>query len=106
MFNSKFKKIAIVLSVVVGFFAATSATAGDAAAGKTKAAACAGCHGVAGISAIPNFPNLAGQKSAYLAKQLKAFRDKTRADPTMAAIAGPLTDADIDDLSAYFESLK
>ncbi len=106
MFQNKLKKIALVVSVLVTFFTATSATAADVDAGKAKAAACVGCHGVNGVSAIPNFPNLAGQKAAYTAKQLKAFRDKTRVDPTMAAIAGPLTDADIENLAAYYESLK
>ncbi len=80
--------------------------AGDAAAGKAKAAACAGCHGAAGMSANPLWPNLAGQKDAYLAKQLKAFRDDTRKDPLMSPMAKPLTDADIDNLAAYFASLK
>ncbi len=86
--------------------ASVSMAAGDAAAGKAKAAVCAGCHGAAGISANPLWPNLAGQKDAYLAKQLKAFRDGTRTDPTMAPMAKPLSDADIDNLAAYFSSLK
>jgi cytochrome c553 len=82
------------------------AFAGDAAAGKTKAASCAGCHGATGISAVPTYPNLAGQKEAYLVKQMKAFKDKTRTDPTMNAMAAPLSDADIADLSAYYAGLK
>jgi len=106
MFHNQLKKTALIISIVVSSFATTSAIAGDVAAGKAKAAVCAGCHGVAGISVIPNFPNLAGQKSAYLAKQLKAFRDKTRVDPTMSGMAAALTDADIENLAAYFESLK
>lgn len=80
--------------------------AGDAAAGKAKAATCAGCHGAAGISANPMWPNLAGQKEAYLAKQMKAFRDGIRKDPVMAPMAKPLSDADIANLAAYFASLK
>jgi cytochrome c553 len=82
------------------------AIAGDAAAGKAKAASCAGCHGATGISAVPTYPNLAGQKEAYLVKQMKAFKDKTRTDPTMNAMAAPLSDADIADLSAYYAGLK
>jgi cytochrome c553 len=82
------------------------AFAGDAAAGKTKAASCAGCHGATGISAVPTYPNLAGQKEAYLVKQMKAFKDKTRTDPTMNAMAAPLSDADIADISAYYAGLK
>lgn len=80
--------------------------AGDAAAGKAKAGTCIGCHGVDGISMIPMYPNLKGQKAAYTAKQLKAFRDKTRNDPVMAGMSAALTDADIDNLAAYYESLK
>jgi cytochrome c553 len=90
----------LLLSASVGM------AAGDAAAGKAKAGTCAGCHGPNGISANPLWPNLAGQKDAYLAKQLKAFRDGTRTDPVMSPMAKPLSDADIENLAAYFSSLK
>jgi cytochrome c553 len=80
--------------------------AGDAAAGKAKSAVCAGCHGANGISAAPIYPNLAGQKEAYLVAQLKAFRDGTRANAIMAPMAKPLSDADIDNLAAYYAGLK
>ena len=68
-------------------------------------ATCAGCHGAAGVSANPLWPNLAGQKEAYLAKQIKAFRDGTRTDPMMSPMAKPLTDDDIANMAAYFSSL-
>ncbi len=74
--------------------------------GKAGAAICAGCHGAKGISATGAFPNLAGQKADYLAAQLKAFRDKTRASPVMAPLAVNLKDDDIANLAAYFASLK
>lgn len=90
---------ALMVSATVGM------AAGDAAAGKAKAAACASCHGAAGISANPVWPNLAGQKDAYMIKQMKAFRDGTRSDPMMSPMAKPLSDADIDNLAAYFSSL-
>jgi len=80
--------------------------AGDAAAGKAKSAVCAGCHGANGVSMNPVWPNLAGQKDAYLVKQLKAFRAGSRSDPMMSPMAKPLSDADIDNLAAYFSSLK
>ena len=83
-----------------------SMAGGDAAAGKAKSATCAGCHGAAGISANPLWPNLAGQKDAYLVKQMKAFRDGKRSDPMMSPMAKPLSDADIDNLAAYYSSLK
>lgn len=84
----------------------SAAVAADLAAGKAKAASCAGCHGVDGISNNPLWPNLAGQKAPYLVKQLKAFRDGARQDPMMSAMARPLTDADIENLAAYYSSLE
>jgi cytochrome c553 len=82
-----------------------AAAAGDAEAGKVKAASCAGCHGPEGVSSNPMWPNLAGQKEGYLVKQLKAFRDGVRTDPMMSPMAKPLTDDDIENLAAYFSSL-
>jgi cytochrome c553 len=98
MKNVLFSAIALAMSL--------SATAGDVAAGKAKSATCAACHGANGISAIPMYPNLAGQKEQYIIKQLKDFKAGKRQDPVMAPMAMPLSDADIENLAAYFASLK
>ena len=82
------------------------AIAADVAAGKAKTGTCAACHGVDGTSMIPMYPNLKGQKAQYLVKQLKAFKDGTRKDPVMAPMAMMLTDADMANVAAYYESLK
>lgn len=79
-----------------------SAMAADIEAGKAKSAICAACHGPAGVSMNPMWPNLAGQKEQYLAKQIKAFRDGTRKDPTMAPMVAALTDDDVANLAAYY----
>lgn len=67
---------------------------------------CSTCHGAGGISVSPTFPNLAGQQAAYLEVQLKAFRDRSRADPHAQAfmwgMAAQLTDSTIADIAAYF----
>lgn len=99
-------QILAVLTAVTLAASANVAFAGDAAAGKAKAATCGGCHGATGVSAVPTYPNLAGQKEAYMVKQLKAFKDGSRKDPTMNAMAAPLTDADMDNLAAYYAGLK
>ena len=78
----------------------------DVALGKDKAIGCQGCHGANGISAVPTYPNLAGQKEAYLVKQMKAFKDGTRKDPTMNAMAAPLSDEDIAHIAAYYANMK
>ena len=80
--------------------------ADDIAAGKAKATLCAACHGANGISTAEMYPNLAGQKKAYLITQLMAFRDGSRVNAIMQPMAQPLTDQDINDLAAYFSSLK
>ena len=82
-----------------------SAFAADVDAGKSKSVTCTGCHGATGISAVPMYPNLAGQKALYVEKQLKAFRNGTRKDPIMGPMAKPLSDTDIVNIAAYFESL-
>ena len=80
--------------------------AGDAAAGQTKATLCAACHGANGISPNDMWPNLAGQKHGYLVKQIKAFRDGDRVDPSMAPMVKPLSDQDIENIAAYFSNMK
>ena len=85
---------------------AGAATAADVNAGKTKSAVCAVCHGVQGLSTLPNAPNLAGQPQIYLAEQLKNYRSGKRAHEVMSVIAKPLSDQEIEDLSAWYASLQ
>ena len=95
-----------ILAALTLALSANVAVAADAAAGKAKAASCAGCHGAKGISAIPTYPNLAGQKEAYLLKQMKAFKTGSRKDPTMNAMAAPLSDADMANIAAFYAGMK
>lgn len=82
-----------------------AAQAADIAAGKAKSPTCVACHGPNGISNNPEWPNLAGQKEKYLAMQLTAFREGVRQNPLMAPMAKPLSDEDIANLAAYYNSL-
>jgi cytochrome c553 len=85
---------------------ASGASAQDAAAGKARAeAVCSACHGLNGVSVADNIPNLAGQKSAYLASQLRQLKDGTRKNAVMGAIAAQLSADDIANVAAYFSSL-
>ena len=87
---------------------------GDAARGVV---ACASCHGAAGNSTIPANPNLAAQSHEYIYKQLTEFRLKAGAKEVlrkgvdgapsvMTAMAGPLTEADMQNLSVYLTQQK
>jgi len=91
--------------VAAAALAAPSVFAADIEAGKAKSATCAACHGAEGISSVGMWPNLAGQKEEYLTKQIKAFRDGTRTEPTMTPMAAGLSDEDIANISAYYASL-
>ncbi|MEL3920974.1 c-type cytochrome [Aeromonas enteropelogenes] len=83
-----------------------NARAADIEAGKAKAAVCAACHGVAGKASVPVYPHLAGQQEAYLLTQLKAFKDGSRKEPLMVPFMAPLSEADMENLAAYYASLK
>ncbi len=67
---------------------------------------CSACHGARGISVVPTFPHLASQQAPYLEAQLRAFRDRSRADPYAQAfmwgMAAQLADRTIRDIAAYY----
>lgn len=94
-------KIAVVL---LSLAPAIAFSAGNAAAGKTKSEVCQACHGPTGQSVEPIYPNLAGQHQDYLAKTLEGFRDGSRQNAIMNGFAANLSDADIEDLSAWYAS--
>ena len=94
-------------SVLLGFLAMAFLHGGVAAqpAAPAKAQVCAVCHGTNGISVSADVPNLAGQKAIYLQRQLTAFRDGTRVNGIMSAIAKQLDADDIRSLAAYWSGL-
>src|SRR5262249_55873570 len=68
---------------------------------------CATCHSLDGISAMARFPKLAGQRAAYIVKQVRDFRDGRRSNDGGQSQA---TSTNIDDnalakTAAYFASL-
>ncbi|MBU2711856.1 c-type cytochrome [Zooshikella harenae] len=86
-----------------------ASAAGDIDAGKNKAKICTACHGEDGHAKIPIYPHLAGQNAAYLESALKAYRAKQRQGGqavVMHAQAANLSDQDIADLAAFYNSLK
>ena len=75
---------------------------GDQAAGKAAATACSACHGNSGVGADPATPNLAGQDAQYIAAALRAYKDGSRSDATMKALASSLDDAAGKNLAAFY----
>jgi cytochrome c553 len=85
---------------------APSLQAQEADAGRLAAQVCASCHGPKGDSISPAFPKIAGQRAEYLESQLKAFRDRTRADPMAQAfmwgMTSQLSDDSIKKLAVFY----
>lgn len=70
--------------------------------------ACNQCHGPGGIGVGDNFPSLAGQPAAYIAAQLRAWRQGQRPPGPLAlmpAVATRLSEGEIDAVSAYYAGL-
>lgn len=85
-----------------------ASAAGDVEKGRLTAQTCMGCHGAPGMrNAYPGYrvPKLGGQHVQYLQDALKAYRAGNRSHPTMQAQAADLSDADIANIAAYFNSL-
>ncbi len=102
--NKKIQIFGVALLTASVVFAATAQAVGDKDAGKEKAIPCQICHGKGGRSTNPLYPVLAGQHAQYIVKQLKAFKAGTRKDPIMNGMAEPLTDTDMEDVAAFFQS--
>ncbi|MCA1179831.1 MULTISPECIES: c-type cytochrome [unclassified Pantoea] len=100
----KYWMAAMVLAAALPAFAD-----GDVNAGAQKAATCLACHGAEGKSAVPLYPNLAGQHAPYLLHSLQAYKKGERSGgqaEVMKAFVAGLSDQDMEDLSAYYSSLK
>ena len=97
----------LVLSLLV--LSCQAFAAGDPENGAIRGETCLGCHGVGSYTNVyPTYkvPKLGGQHAEYIAAALKAYRSGERSHSTMRAQAATLSDQEIDDVSAYFASLK
>ena len=102
LFKFKFLTVISLLLSTLAWF--NPVLAADIEAGKQRATACFSCHGPEGISLNPKYPNLAGQSAEYLASQLDAFRKGGRKDAIMTPMASSLSDADVENVAAFFAS--
>ena len=101
------KAIPLLLALAGALTTVPAVQAQDAAAGEKKAAMCIGCHGIVGYQAsfpeIHKVPMISGQGAKYIVAALTAYKKGERKHPTMRAVAGSLSDADMADLAAYYE---
>ncbi|MEO6281724.1 c-type cytochrome [Roseateles sp.] len=105
------KTVAILLSSLL---LATVAQANEPAAAPAKpdlakggalsTQVCAACHTADGSRGSPANPILQGQHAEYLAKQLADFKSGKRKNAVMTAMAAPLSEEDIRNVSAFYAS--
>jgi len=86
--------------------AATTTQAADPLAGKALSKQCSVCHGKLGIAKDPEVPNLAGQSAFYTEKSLKDYQTGKREDRRMTLMVQGLTEQQIKDIAAWYESIE
>jgi len=93
-------------AAALALLAPLAAPAADLEAGRQKAQVCAACHGPGGNSVNPVVPSISGQPAQFITMQLFQFREGNRKDPQMTPLAAGLSNADMNDLAAYFSVQK
>jgi sulfide dehydrogenase cytochrome subunit len=74
---------------------------------RSLAATCAACHGTDGrVVGDGSVLGLAGLPSAVIASQLRAFKAGTRPSTIMGQLSKGYSEAQIDQLAAYFSVIK
>ncbi len=98
------------LIIALGLFASSASfAAGNVEQGKLKAETCLGCHGVPSYTNVyPTYhvPRLGGQHADYIVTALKGYQSGERSHGTMQAQASGLSEEDMADIGAYFQSLQ
>ena len=95
---------AAIFAAALSFFPACAAFAANGV--PQKAEACIVCHGPGGNSTDPAMSSLAGQPAQFISMQLYLFREGRRKDPQMSPEASGLSNADMNELAAYFSRQK
>jgi cytochrome c553 len=74
--------------------------------GRVKAQTCVACHGANGNSTNPAIPSLSGQPKQFIVSALYQFREGKRKNEQMSPFAANLSNADLNDLAAFFSAQK
>ncbi len=98
------KALYIVLSIAA-LVLATPAFSGDAALGKQKAAACMVCHGNETFGGMFYTLQLGGRNADKLTVKTNKYKSGKILHPIMNFATAWLSEQDIEDISAYYQSL-
>lgn len=99
------KLAGVVCLMLVG--SSLAMAAGDPLAGRSKSEACLGCHGIPSYNNVyPTYrvPKLSGQHADYIVAALKAYRDGQRKHATMSAQTAGMSEQDMADIAAFWQS--
>ncbi|MGN8160566.1 c-type cytochrome [Salinisphaera sp. SWV1] len=99
-------KRATLVSAVLLLISGVAVAGPSAGTGKAISGQCAACHGSNGVAVNSQYPNLAGQNYQYLVQQLQRFKSGQRNNAIMHGIASGLSKTQIQDLAAYYSSMK
>lgn len=83
----------------------TAQAAGDAAAGKARAASCGMCHGPDGEGSQMG-PKIAGENPGKFIQEMNDYKSGKRDNAMMKNFAGELSPEDTANLAAYYASMK
>lgn len=100
--------VAIILACAALTVTIAARADGDIAKGKVASQTCLGCHGIPDYTSVyPTYrvPKLAGQSAAYILHALQEYKSGARSYPSMHAQASSLTEQQMEDIAAYFQSL-
>ena len=99
--------VAIVMSVPLILGGPVAFAEGRASVGKEKSEDCADCHGPDGAGDGDTIPALAGMPVEQFRQALADYRSgKRKASPMMIKQSHRLSERDVEDLAAYYASLK
>lgn len=85
--------------------AGTASAAGDAAAGKALEKKCSGCHGANGEGKGKN-PPIAGMDYGAHVAAMEEYKTGKRKHAMMERLVKGMSDKEIQDLAAYYATLK
>jgi hemoglobin len=102
--------ISLALIGAIGLLSTPASGAGDVELGRAKSFSCSVCHGPDGKRDLPMLQGgsskLAGMGPRQFTDAVKAYRQGQRFHPLMQFFVMPISDKDIEDLAAYYGSLK
>jgi cytochrome subunit of sulfide dehydrogenase len=92
---------------LVGSLVANAQESKEALYTKSLAATCANCHGTNGkVASGSPVAGLAGLPADYIVSQMKAFKSGARPATVMHQLVKGFSDAQIDQMAAYFAAQK